>query len=813
MKKTMSRAHPRHPAALAARLFFAPAFAARPSLASAFTAFLFVAAGPIGFAEEPALEEAGPEEPERRPEGAGAPPPAGWSSQRPIALNFKDASLDAVLDQLSETAGFVVVKEAKAEGRVTLVSKQPVLPQEAVSLLNTVLKGNGLTAIQMGRILKIVTSERAKKSAIPVRVGNDPEAIDPTDELITQVIPIRFADAVQIKNDLAPLVSSEADFSANASSNSVILTDTSANVRRLVEIISAMDQQLADPAEVRVFQLKYASASNVATVINATFASEDQAATGGRAQFGPGMPGGPGGFPFGPGMPGMPGGRGGRGQQGGSTDQRTARKQAKVTASADEQTNSVVVSGPTDVLQAVERVIRQLDASPVEEESVFVYRLKNALAWKVEMVLNALFLGTSTGRTGTYGTQGFGTTRTGQTGFGTTGARWGLGTSGLGGGFGGGGGFGTTGFGGGGFGGGGFGGGGFTSGGFGRTGFAGGFGGGLGGGFGRISTSASRLASQLYGQVYTVADEDTNSLLVMTAPKNYPKVKEIIEELDRKVPQVLIKVLIAEVTHDNSYDIGTEFSILNLDARGLGQEIGTDFGVAAQTGGIVARIVEQDFTSTIRLLKTIGKLDVLSRPYILASDNQLATITVGQEVPFITNSRTTEAGQTINTIQYEDVGIILNVIPHINTEGLVIMDVSPEISALTGTTVPISETVTAPVFAKRSASSRVVVKDGQTIVIGGLMQDMKNQTDRGVPILSSIPIIKWLFQRSELTKSKTELLIFLTPHVASEADVLEDMARDEREGIQVIPNAVSPGVFREHLDGLERGSAKKKTEP
>ncbi len=477
-----------------------------------------------------------------------------------------------------------------------------------------------------------------------------------------------------------------------------------------------------------------------------------------------------------------------------------------MTASADEQTNSVVVSGPKDVLQEVERVIRQLDTSPVEEETVFVYRLKNALAWKLELVLNALFLGTSTGRTGTgmLGTGGFGTTgRFGQTGFGTTGVRaGGLGTGGLGGG-----GFGTGGFGGGGFGGGfagtGFGGG-FTAGGFGRTGVGGGF----GGGFGRISTGASRMASQLYNQVYVVADEDTNSLLVMTAPKNYPKVKEIIEELDRKVPQVLIKVLIAEVTHDNSYDLGTEFSILNLRPSGLGQQIGTDFGIAAQSSGLVARLLEQDVNATIRLLKTVGKLDVLSRPYILASDNQLATITVGQEVPFITNSRTTEAGQTINTIQYQDVGIILNVIPHINSEGLVIMDVGPEISALTGTTVPISETVTAPVFAKRSASSRIVVKNGQTVVIGGLMQDMKNQTDRGVPILSSIPIVKWLFQRSEMTKSKTELLIFLTPHVASEAELLESMANDEKRGIQLIPNAVSPGVFGEHLEGLERGGAK-----
>src|SRR5205085_7069263 len=128
--------------------------------------------------------------------------------------------------------------------------------------------------------------------------------------------------------------------------------------------------------------------------------------------------------------------------------------------------------------------------------------------------------------------------------------------------------------------------------------------------------------------------------------------------------------------------------------------------------------------------------------------------------------RTTETGQTINTIQYQDIGIILNVTPHINEDGLVIMDVAPEVSSLTGTTVPISENASAPVFAKRSAQSRVGIKDGQTIVIGGLMEDRKTSTLSKVPLLGDVPGLGLLFQRRQTTKTKTELLIFLTPHVA-----------------------------------------------
>jgi general secretion pathway protein D len=310
-----------------------------------------------------------------------------------------------------------------------------------------------------------------------------------------------------------------------------------------------------------------------------------------------------------------------------------------------------------------------------------------------------------------------------------------------------------------------------------------------------------------------VADPDTNSLLVMTAPKNYERVKKVLDELDRAVPQVLIKVLLAEVSHDNAIDLGSEFSILNLRSNGNGQTFGTDFGLASQTTGLVVKIIEEDYSGTIRALSTAGKLDVLSRPYILASDNQIATITVGQEVPFITESRTTDTGQTINTIQYQDIGIILNVTPHINSDGVVIMDVSPEISALTGSTVPISDTLDAPVFAKRSADSRVVIRDGQTIVIGGLMEDRKTETIESVPILGDIPLLGWLFKHKISAKNKTELLIFLTPHVAPTPGMLKGMSKDELEGSKIVPRAVEDGAFQDHLQGLDRGGKKEGDTP
>jgi general secretion pathway protein D len=679
---------------------------------------------------------------------------------------------------------------------VTLVSKQPVNAAEAISLLNTVLKNAGYAAIQQERILKIVRRDAAKRANIPVRTGSDPAKIANTDELITQVIPLRQADAVQLRQDLAPMISTEADFTANQSSNALVITDTSANIKRVVEIVSALDGHLADSASVLVKQLKYSSATNAARLIDDLFG--DQAQSGGNnrnrnQQQGPTF----GGFFGGGGFPGLGGfnrgGQGGQGGQGNNNQSGGARQAVRVNASADDRTNIVVVTGPPETLQVVSDVLEKIDSNPASDETVFVYKLKNGQALNVESVINILFNGGSTSsrsssRTGSgsnYGSNsGLGSNRIGssRTGSGTSSGR------GLGGstsnspGFGGN--TGTS---------------RFTNAGIGT------FGG--GGILGGLSSAAQQSAASIQDQVNVIADPDTNSLLVRTNPKNYDQVKAILDELDRPVAQVLIKVLIAEVTHDKNSDIGAEFSVLNLRSNGHGSAAGTDFNVApANPAGLVVSMLEENVAITLRALETDGKLDVLSRPYILASDNQLATITVGQEVPFITRSQLTDNGQTINTIEYDDIGILLDVVPHINPDGLVILDVAPEISALTGQTVPISETVSSPVFAKRSAQSRVGVQNGQTIVIGGLMEDKKTQTVDKVPFLGDIPFIGNMFKRTRNAKTKTELLIFLTPHVAARPEELKRMGEDELDGSKLVPSSVYPGAFQEHLRGLQRGA-------
>ena len=699
--------------------------------------------------------------------------PASRPATTQISLNFKDASVDAVLEYLSDIAGFVVVKESPVSGRVTMLSKQPVSPSEAVVLLNAVLANNGYSAIQMGRILKITAREKAKKSNIPVQFGADPSAIAETDELITQVIPVRSVDAVKLKTDLQPLVGTDADLSSNGGSNTIIITDTSANIRRVVQIVANLDKRDATENTINVRQLKYADATAAAKLITDIFKPADQ--QGGQGQSG--IPPqfqmfrafGGGGFP----------GGGGRGGAPAAQPQADQGRTGRVVASSDQRTNTIVVTGPADTLKVIdEMLLDKLDANPAAEQAFFFYALKNGQAKKMEAVLNGLFGTSSTSGTGSRA-------NTSQAGNRVSGAGGSSGQSSF-------------------------------SRGTGNTGRTGGSGAMSFGGntqinrnaqsVGGVPTNVSAAASDLAGQVFVVADEDTNSLLVSTASKYQDRVREIILQLDRPVPQVLIKVLIAEVTHDNSDDIGVDFSVLNLRASGNGQRAGTNFPPPV-AGGLVVSVLETNLTATIRALATAGKLDVLSRPYILASDNQLATITVGQEVPIITDSRLDQNNNPINQIQYRDIGIILNVTPHINPDGQVIVDVSPEVSSFSDRTVPISSTVSAPVFNLRSADSRVGIRDGETIVIGGLMEDRKTQTISKVPFLGDIPGLGLLFKRNQLTKTKTELLFFLTPHVAKAPDRLAPMSQDELRGTKLTPNAVEPGMFDEHMRGLERGGA------
>lgn len=325
--------------------------------------------------------------------------------------------------------------------------------------------------------------------------------------------------------------------------------------------------------------------------------------------------------------------------------------------------------------------------------------------------------------------------------------------------------------------------------------------GGFGGG-NTQSNGSTETGNQL-GDAVIQYDPDTDSIIIIADEETNSQITDIIDFLDKPVPQVLIKVLFLEVTHSDDSDLGIE-ALYRFDSSSDGtfDTALTDFGIAAATGGGIVNIVEDDFEITARALEQNAKLEVLSRPSILTRNNETANIIVGNEIPFITNSRVTEDGQTLNTVQYDDIGIILEVTPRITTDRLVELTVYPEISTLTGETVQISANVDASVIAKRSAETRVVVADGKSIVIGGLMEDNYTENVRKVPILGDIPLLGLLFRRTIKSKVKTELLIFLTPYVVDNQAALTERSIAEKEFLEIKPEAFSESRREKYIDNL-----------
>jgi general secretion pathway protein D len=550
---------------------------------------------------------------------------------------------------------------------------------------------------------------------------------------------------------------------ADSRTNTVVVTGPEAVLEVVAGVIAKLDSQIANVADVKVFRLEYADAVDTAELINEVFgqqsttssrSSRSSRSSSQQNQQISFMRGGFGGFP----------GAGGTSQ----SSQSGSISDVAVIASADSRTNSVVVSGPPTTLTVVAQIIKELDANPAAERRIFVYALKNASAANLMTILNSLFREMQALNQQVTGSRSS-----------VTGGQRNVGGGGAGG------------------------------------------AGGMAAAGGGASASSSATGDSLSEETYFEADPNTNSLLVMTSSKNYDKVRPIIEKLDEPVGQVLIKVLFAELTHSNTVDWGTEFAMLNLrgnsgngtqsvDVFGRPLDLTTPGSATSPLGpgttaptGLSVRTVQGDIDFTIHALQETGRLNVLSRPYVLTRNNQMARITVAEEVPIPSGTSQGTATTQTNFTYRDDIGIVLEVTPSVNPEGLVNMTVVPSITTRTGETVQISENLFPEVFATRSASTRVAVLDGQTIVIGGLIEDQIKDTVKKVPLLGDVPIAGALFKRTIRAKTKTELLIFLTPFVAKEPKLLTPISEAERARSNLGKDKETSDIFQKHMDAME----------
>jgi len=365
------------------------------------------------------------------------------------------------------------------------------------------------------------------------------------------------------------------------------------------------------------------------------------------------------------------------------------------------------------------------------------------------------------------------------------------------------------------------------------------------------STTTYNTAGNV-GNASIMVDQDSHNLTLNADDATTKAMLDVIKNLDRPQPQVLIKVVFLEVTHNNSTDIGIEgqyngkssmfgrigsyltnyniftnttitstggstttsqsTSILpgELIPQNNSYVLGNSFGLQNTPGSAgTYSLLGADFTATLRAIAQAGKAQLLSRPSVLARNSQPATIQIGQDVPLITNVRYDTFGNAINSVSYQPVGIILKVTPYITREGLVQMIVQPSTSSIDpSTSVPISAGVNAPVIDVRSADTVVITPDGQTVVIGGLMRNDSGEVVTKIPLLGDIPLLGNLFKHKTTSSEKTELLIFLTPHVIRAPGELAGLSNSEREHM-LVPKTYS----EEELDRFLEKVPQKKFDP
>jgi general secretion pathway protein D len=297
----------------------------------------------------------------------------------------------------------------------------------------------------------------------------------------------------------------------------------------------------------------------------------------------------------------------------------------------------------------------------------------------------------------------------------------------------------------------------------------------------------SGQSATLTGETTIVPDARANSLLIRATRSDFALIQAAVNELDVRPLQVLIEVLIAEVRRDRSLDFGVDFSTGKRDlAHGEGSPTIEAVNTSGSLGDFVIKIMDigrTDVNATIRAAASRGDVNIISRPVLLAANNERAVINVGSQRPFVQVARVLPTDNTARdqVVQYKDVGTKLQIIPTISADGYVMLQVAQEIDAATA-----EQQFDAPVISTRSVETRLLVKDGRTIVLGGLIDRQHEVVQSGIPILSSIPWIGGLFGRAHRARNETELFLFLTPRVIRRDEDVDQMTREYQERARTV---------------------------
>ncbi len=699
-----------------------------------------------------------PAAPERGTTAQAAPgrpitPPA--RAGRQIVLNFDNADIEAVIQAASEIAGFnYTIGPGVAGKKVTIQTSGRIPEEEVFNVLLAVLEVNGVTAVRSGNLYKILPTTAARERPVPTVIGAQADPTRRDDEVITQIVPLQYLPADRVAATLRSFVQGG---NLVVQGNLLIVTDTAANVARILQIVRVLDVEVATD-DLRLIPVRYADAVELARMLNEFFSGRRVRTSVAAVPVpAPPRPGAP------PAAPGVAGAAGDSGDR-------------SPLILADKRTNALLVSGRRSDVELASKLTGQLDVDTQANKRVFVYYVENVKAKELTVTLTEIF-----------GKPGEGVARPLQLG---TGASQGTGgapqpPSPL-----------VT----------------------------------------VVATGTDLEPSVVEGQVKVVADEPNNALIVTTFPRNWPLIEDTIRKLDRIPKQVLIEVLVAEVGLNDENRLGLEWTLrTQRDVTIGGQpynvgsvsrvDVGPPSSLPGQTptatlpfptvavppvAGLTFLLFETDrFLSMLNLYANYGQLTVLSSPTIMTSENKKAVINVSNSVPIVTQQVVSQTGIATTSptpqqaptnvltqaVEYRDAGIILTVTPRISDRRVVALDVKQTVNDVGDPRPPSGS----PDIIKREAETSVVLRDNQTLVLGGLIRSRRASTKQGIPWLSKIPVIGFLFGATVDRMERTELLILITPRVIgdpSEGQEILKQVREQRPGLEkdlrLHPNILRP---------------------
>lgn len=669
-----------------------------------------------------------------------------------VLMDFQDVELPTLVKFISEITGKNFLLDEKVQGRVSIVSPAEITVREAYEVFQSVLQVKGFTLVDSGPVTKIIPIKDAKATHLPLSKQGQSN-----DVFVTQIVPLLHIAADAAASLLQPLVSREGLISAYAPTNSLIVIDTAANISRLMDIIEQLDVA-GQERTVEVIPLRFAFAGELSTILLDAVEESGGSRTSTRRTGSSSV----------------------ATAVAGSRKSTTAGKTAALKIVPEERSNSIVVIGSPFEIRQVRALIDKLDVPlPRGSGRIHVYGLRHADASELVQVLaDLLGISVSTpvrqalpGRSVTEGGGRFGGSNRNQ--------------------------FGQS---------------------FGQSTLGGQRAGSLGGLGGRTPPSAATGpasagtgggAFELEGDVRVTADPATNSLVIASAPQDYETLRDVIRQLDVPRPQVLVEAIIFEISVNKARELGIELQGGTSVAGGNGvligqtnfQNIGAlssalttgDTSALASVPGLLGALVSQQVIelpdgtevpagiAMITALEGSSDINVLSAPNILTSDNEEAEIVVGQNVPFVSSRSTNETNlaNTFSQIDRRDVGITLRITPQITQGNTVRLFVFQEVSAL----VPTSEAQVlqlGPTTSLRSATTTVVVENGESVAIGGLINDRWTDTEQGVPYISDIPVLGQLFSYETKRKEKVNLIILLTPRIVQDQKDMRVVSDESR---------------------------------